>query len=91
MTLHITLTPEAEAKLRERAAASGEEVSEYAARVLDRALGRPSLEEKLAPIRRAFAESGMTDDELSELLEQEKHAMRAEKATRLPGGSGPIA
>ncbi len=33
-------------------------------------------DEALKPVRDAFAASGMTDDELAELLEVEKHAMR---------------
>ena len=79
MTLQITLSEPVEAKLRERAAASGQDIAAYAACVLDQALGKPSLEEKLAPVRQAFEQSGMTEDQLSELLEGEKHAMRAEK------------
>ncbi len=35
-----------------------------------------TLDEILKPVRDAFAASGMTDDELAELLEVEKHAMR---------------
>ena len=80
-TLSISLPPETEAKLQERAAAHGEDVASYAARVLDEALNAPSLDELLAPVRRAFAESGMSDDELGDLLEREKHAMRAERAS----------
>lgn len=34
------------------------------------------LDEVLRPIREAFDASGMTEDELSDLLEEEKHAMR---------------
>jgi len=37
---------------------------------------KASLDELLKPVRLAFAASGMTDDELAELLEYEKHAMR---------------
>jgi len=39
-----------------------------------------NLEELLAPVRKRFQESGMTDDELSDLLEEEKHAMRKESS-----------
>ncbi len=35
-----------------------------------------TLDQILKPVRDAFAASGMTDDELAELLEVEKHAMR---------------
>lgn len=78
MTLQISLSQEAETRLRECAAASGEDVASYVSRILDQALRKPSLEEKLAPVRRAFEQSEMTEDQLSELLEREKHAIRAE-------------
>jgi hypothetical protein len=35
------------------------------------------LDQLLAPIRKAVKESGMTEDELTEMLEQAKHEMRA--------------
>ncbi len=78
-TLSIPVAPETEAKLRERATANGQDVASYAARLLNDAVQSASLDEILAPVRRAFEESGMTDDELSDLLEREKHAMRAER------------
>jgi hypothetical protein len=34
----------------------------------------------LAPIRKAFQESGLSEDEAVELFEAEKHAMRRERA-----------
>jgi hypothetical protein len=37
---------------------------------------RRRADEALKPAREAFAASGMTDDELAEFLEVEKHAMR---------------
>lgn len=79
MTLQISLSPEAESKLRERAEASGQDLAACAAHVLDEALGKPSLDEILGPVRQSFEQSGMTEEQLSELLEREKHAMRAEK------------
>lgn len=82
MVLQIPLSPENEARLLKRAEANRQDVVSYAAHLLNDALRAPSLDEVLAPVRRAFEESGMTEDELSELLEQEKHAMRAEKRER---------
>jgi hypothetical protein len=78
-TLHITLPPDTEARLRERALARGQDLATTAARLIDEGVRRPDLDQILAPVRRAFEVSGMSEDDLSELLEREKHAMRAEK------------
>jgi hypothetical protein len=48
-----------------------------AERALCREASRPLLKEILKPVHDAFAASGMSDDELAEFLEVEKHAMRA--------------
>ena len=77
MTLEISISSEAEARLREKAAAVGADVAAYAAGVLERSAKRPvSLEEISGPIAEEFRQSGMTEDELSELLETAKHNMR---------------
>lgn len=71
MTLQIDLDPELEAKLRERAAAAGEDPQEYARHALAEKLRGPeSLDEILAPVRKEFRESGMTEEELHLLSEQ---------------------
>jgi hypothetical protein len=79
MTLSISISPEAEAKLKARAADSGMAVEQYAARELERVVSRPSLDEVLAPLRAEFEASGMSEEELTELLEQAKHEARAEQ------------
>lgn len=83
MTLQISISPEAEARLREKAAAAGADISEYAAGVLERCAQRPlSLEEISGPIAEEFRQSGMTEDELTELLETAKHDMRRERRAK---------
>lgn len=77
--LEISLTPEAEARLRERAAAVGRPPAELARSIVERDVRRPTLEEISGPIYREFLKSGMTDDELGDLLEAAKHEMRREK------------
>ena len=69
ITLSVSISPEAEAKLRERAAASGQPPDVYAARVLEAAVTTPSVEELLAPARQQIAAGGMTDAQLDEFLE----------------------
>ncbi len=79
MTLEISLTPEAEDRLRRRAAAAGKQPAELARAIVERDVRRPTLEEISGPIYEEFLKSGMTDDELGDLLEEAKHAMRAEQ------------
>lgn len=76
MTLHISISPEAEAKLRVRAAAGGQPLEQMAARLLEEAVQSPRLDEVLSTVQREFDMSGMTDAELGELLENAKHDLR---------------
>ena len=78
MVLTLSISAEAEAKLRAKAHAAGVNVETYAARFLEQMAEKPlSLKEIGGPIAEDFAKSGMTEDELSDLLEEAKHAMRA--------------
>ncbi len=69
MTLSITLSPAAEAKLREKAAVSGEPLDSYATRLLEQAATTPTIDEVLAPFRKQVAESNMSDQRLDEFFE----------------------
>lgn len=85
MTLEISLTPEAETRLIARAAAAGKQPAELARAIVERDVRRPTLEEISGSAYEEFLKSGMTDDELGEMLEAAKHAMRAgKKAERNP-------
>ena len=64
MTINISLTPEAESKLRQRAAILGKDVGTVASDLLQEAVARPSVDELLAPARKQVAESGMSDEHL---------------------------
>lgn len=86
MTLSISISPEAEAALKAKASAAGVDVETYAARQLELMASPPrSVRAISGPIAEAFARSGMTEDELVELLEAEKHAMRAERRAKQSG------
>jgi len=78
MTLVIPVSPEVESKLRERAAAEGKDPAAYASKIIEQAVARPSLDELLAPLRREFAASGATDDELVGQISQARDAYRNE-------------
>jgi hypothetical protein len=83
MTLSLTVPPDIEAKLRERAAADGQPVDVYASKLLAEAVAAPTIDEILAPVREDFAKSGMTERELLELGRKELDALRAEKRAKL--------
>ena len=83
MTISIPLSSKAEATLRKHADQTGLPPEAIAARLLERSLSKiPDLKEISGPIYDAFKASGMTEDELTDLLESEKHAMRAERQTK---------
>jgi hypothetical protein len=86
MVLSLNISAEAQAKLQAKAADAGVDVETYAARQLER-LVSPHLSVKTisGPIAEAFAQSGMSEDELAEFLEDEKHAMRAERRAKQAG------
>jgi glycine cleavage system pyridoxal-binding protein P len=83
MVISVPISPQTEATLKAKAAAAGVDVETYAARQLELMASPPrSLKEISGPIAQAFAKSGMTEDELADFLEQEKHAMRAERRAK---------
>jgi len=82
MVLSIPITPETEAKLRAKAAVAGMDVQTFAARTLERIAARPPLDDLLAPLRAEVTASGMTDEQLTELLETAKHDARAQRRSR---------
>jgi len=69
MTISISISAAAEAKLRQKAAASGQPLDVYASKVLEHAATTPSADELLQPFRDQIAASGMTDDELDAFFE----------------------
>jgi hypothetical protein len=97
MSITISLAPETEEKLRQRAAESGQTVDSYLRQIVERELlgtnggpagstlprptGLPS-DEALAPFRKEVAESGMTDDELFEFFEGVRDEVYQEKHGR---------
>ncbi len=82
MTLKLTLSTQAEARLRERAAAAGEDPAEHALRILEAAVSEPTLDELLAPFRQQVAESGAPDEELQALFTQARDRARLERRGR---------
>lgn len=83
MVLNIAISQETEARLKAQALAAGIDVETYAARELARVAAAPrNLAAISGPVAEAFARSGMTEEQLSDFLEEEKHRMRAERRAR---------
>ncbi len=70
MSLSISLSPQAEANLRQRAAAEGKDPTAYASELVENAVTKPTLDEILAPYRKQISESGMSDQQLDSFYEQ---------------------
>ena len=83
MSLTISLPPDAESKLQERARAAGLDAPTYAAQLLQHSLRPPrTLQDISGPVYQRFLESGTTDEQLGDELEQAKHEMREERRSR---------
>jgi hypothetical protein len=82
MTIAISLSPEIESKLAARARAAGMEVPAYAARLLERDVKRTTVAEISGDLAVRFKQTGMTEEELGELLEREKHEARERELGR---------
>ena len=79
MDITITLQAELGMKAKEAAARQGWDLEEYVISAVELALEKKSLDEILEPVRRQFAESGMTEEELTSLVKEERRAMWNEK------------
>ncbi len=79
MSLHLVIPDPLAKGLEARAAASGVTPEEVALTAIKRELATSSLDETLRPVRKAYEESGVSEDESLEFLESEKHAMRQER------------
>jgi predicted transcriptional regulator len=85
MTLKLNLSPELAERLEKAARGSSRTPEQIALAAIERNLTAwERLDKCLAPVHAAFEASGLTEDELTELLEAEKHAMRREHS----GASG---
>ena len=80
MTVSIELEPELEKALKKKAAAKGSPVNTYVKRLIEQHIDLgPTYEEVMAPVWKGFADSGMTEQELNELIDRERQAIWDEK------------
>ena len=95
MTVTINLSPDTEKKLRELAARSGKDVPAYLEELVEKEVqdasngrastpvhGGMSLDEILAPVRKEFEESGLSEEELEQLVTESIQEVRAAKKGR---------
>jgi hypothetical protein len=89
MSITIDLAPEEERWLSERAARNGEDIGRFIHRLIAREIqgAATTLDEVLAPVRRQFEESGMTDEELANLVEEVREEIWQEKQGHPSKGS----
>ena len=79
----LRLSGEAQAKVAEHAAESGQAVEQYIATLVESVLQTPrTLKEISGSVHQRFLESGTTEEELAEELERAKHEMRAARRKR---------
>jgi hypothetical protein len=74
--LSVEVPKPVEDRLAVKARAAGVDVPTYAARLLERDAARPTVLELSGEIFENFKQTGMTDDELADVLEKEKHDAR---------------
>jgi predicted transcriptional regulator len=80
MSLVIEIPDELAQQLQQRAAETGTAPEKVAISAIEGQFrADENRKQMLAPIHEAFRQSGMTEEELSDLLEEEKHAMRRER------------
>lgn len=82
MTITIHLSSEQEKRLAGRAARAGQDLADYVHHLIDRDIESENLDAILAPLRRNFKQSGMTDEDLAALVEEVREDIWREKHGR---------
>jgi hypothetical protein len=83
LPLTLRVSEQTRQRLAERAAASGTDVAGYVSAIVEQNAQRPaSLEDISGPVYQRFLDSGLTDNQLGDALEREKHAARAQRRGR---------
>jgi hypothetical protein len=80
--LTINITPEARAVLERRATARGQRIEDVVEQLINQQVLHPSLDELLAPVRKEFADSGLTEGQLDEFLNEVREEVWQEKHKR---------
>ena len=88
MTLNVPITPDIEAKLRDRAAAAGKDIVTFVQEAVKEKLGQDeSFSEILAPVHEAFRKSGMTEQRAMDIFERAREQAAQENHGKSPKAS----
>jgi hypothetical protein len=79
MVVSIDIAGPIEERLRRQAEAAGKDVRTYVSEIVEQAASRPSLDERLAELRRQFAATGIGEDELIRDITEAQAEYRTEK------------
>lgn len=82
MSITIPVSAKVKAGLKRRANAVGQDITTYAARILESIAEPRTLEELSGPVHQRFIESCTSEEELGEELEKAKHEMRTARRLR---------
>ena len=82
MTLTISLPKDVGVALESKAKMSGRDSAEYVEDLVTKEVNRPSIDEILAPFRRQVEESGITDDEFDDFVEEIREEIYQEKLAK---------
>jgi len=77
--LTIEIPPTTEERLRRPAEAAGKDMPAYVSQLVEQAAARNSLDEELASLRKQFADTGISDEELVRDITSAQAEYRAEK------------
>jgi len=83
-TVTVELLPDTVRKLREKAVSAGLSLESYLGRLADEDVsdGGTAFDQVVAPVRAAFRQSGMTDDDITDLVQEAREEAWQEKLTR---------
>ena len=79
MMLSIDIAPQTEQRLRQQAEAAGKDVRQYVSEIVTQLASKPALEEILAPLRKRFAESSISEEELIDDITEAQAEYRKQK------------
>jgi len=76
MTLAVPINPDTEARLATKARAAGMDVITFVAQLVEREAHRVTVRELSGDVAENFRRTGMTEEEMGELLERKKRSAR---------------
>lgn len=83
MEITISIPPDVQDRLRQRAVESGQDVAGYVETLIERDLSSSmSLRDLYAPVRRQIEQSGISENELDALIEEAREEAYQERKGR---------